>query len=80
MNEGAKGLGTALMNILVDFVCRELNKEKIILNVFSWNIGAIKCYEKVGFVQTNKPIEVMKVGNEEWEIMEMAKNGVTGRN
>lgn len=68
-----KGLGTELINILVDYGFNVLNKEKIVLNVFSWNTAAIKCYANVGFIKSNKPIEVVKIENEEWEIIEMIK-------
>lgn len=68
-----KGLGTELIKILVDYGFNVLNKEKIVLNVFSWNTAAIKCYAKVGFIKSNKPIEVVKFENEEWEIIEMIK-------
>lgn len=68
-----KGIGTELINKLTKYGFNILKKEKIILNVYSWNIGAIKCYEKVGFSQTDKPIKFVKVGNEEWETIEMEK-------
>jgi RimJ/RimL family protein N-acetyltransferase len=69
-----KGIGTELINKLAEFGFNNLKKERIILNVYSWNIGAIKCYEKVGFSQTDKPIKVVKFGNEEWETIEMEKS------
>ena len=71
------GIGTELINKLTEYGFNNLKKEKIILNVYSWNIGAIKCYENVGFSQTNKPIKLVKVGNEEWETIEMEKSQIT---
>jgi len=71
-----KGIGTELMNKLIEYGFNNLKKERIILNVYSWNTGAIKCYEKVGFSQTDKPIKLVKVGNEEWETIEMEKKPV----
>ena len=68
-----KGIGTDLINKLTEYGFDNLKKERIILNVYSWNIGAIKCYEKVGFSQTDKPIKFVKVGNEQWETIEMEK-------
>ncbi len=67
------GIGTELINKLTEYGINNLKKERIILNVYSWNIGAIKCYEKAGFSQTDKPIKYVKVGNEEWETIEMEK-------
>ncbi|MBU2903893.1 GNAT family N-acetyltransferase [Arenibacter algicola] len=72
-----KGIGTELITKLTDYGFNNLKKERIILNVYSWNKGAIKCYKKVGFSQTDKPIELVKVGNEEWESIEMEKKPVT---
>ena len=71
-----KGIGTELINKLTEYGFNNLKKAKIILNVYSWNIGAIKCYEKVGFSQTNKPIQLVKVGNEVWETIEMEKSKI----
>ncbi len=71
-----KGIGTELINKLTEYGFNNLKKEKIILNVYSWNIGAIKCYENVGFSQTNKPIKLVKVGNEKWETIEMEKSQI----
>lgn len=68
-----KGIGTELINKLTEYGFNTLKKERIILNVYSWNSGAIKCYEKVGFSQTAKPIQYVKVGDEEWETIEMEK-------
>ena len=68
-----KGIGTELINKLSEYGFNNLKKERIILNVYSWNIGAIRCYEKVGFSKTDKPIKFVKIGNEEWETIEMEK-------
>ena len=68
-----KGIGTELMNQLADYGFNRLKKKKIILNVYSWNLGAIKCYEKAGFCRTDKSPILVTVGNEEWEAIEMEK-------
>ncbi len=44
-----KGYGTEAMKLLVDFAFRQVNINKIRLNVYSFNVGAIKSYEKCGF-------------------------------
>tara|TARA_B100000809_G_scaffold238444_1_gene259216 strand:+ start:308 stop:508 length:201 start_codon:yes stop_codon:yes gene_type:complete len=66
-----------LIKKLTQYGFNNLKKERIILNVYSWNIEAIKCYEKVGFYQTDKPIEFVKVENEIWETIEMEKYNYT---
>ena len=69
-----KGIGEKLIHKLTEYGFNQLDKKRIVLNVYSWNIGAIKCYEKVGFSITDKPIKYVKVGNEEWETIEMEKS------
>lgn len=44
-----KGYGTDAMNILIDFIFKEMNINKIKLDVYEFNNKAIKCYEKCGF-------------------------------
>ncbi|MBL0135947.1 MAG: GNAT family N-acetyltransferase [Chitinophagaceae bacterium] len=66
-----KGLGQQIVNLLLDFVFSTFDKTKVELNVFDWNVGAIKCYEKVGFViNPNKKIE-RQIKNEIWTAINM---------
>ncbi|MFZ5352158.1 MAG: GNAT family N-acetyltransferase [Bacillota bacterium] len=44
-----KGYGTEAMKLLVDFMFKEININKISLHVFSFNQRAVKSYEKCGF-------------------------------
>lgn len=68
-----KGIGTELINKLTEYSFGKLKSKKVVLNVYSWNISAIKCYQKVGFSKTDKPIELVRVGSDEWETIEMEK-------
>jgi RimJ/RimL family protein N-acetyltransferase len=43
------GYGTDAMGILMKFIFMQMNINKIRLTVFSFNEGAIRCYEKCGF-------------------------------
>ena len=56
---------------MVEYAFGKLRAKKVILNVFLWNIAAIKCYQKVGFSQSAKPIKYVRIGNEIWETIEM---------
>lgn len=59
-----KGLGQQIVNLLLDYTFSKLGKAIVELNVFDWNIGAIKCYEKVGFtINPNKKLERKIKGN-----------------
>ena len=48
-----KGLGEQMVRALIKLCWRKYNVREIELNVYDWNAGAIRCYEKVGFVQTS---------------------------
>ena len=45
-----KGVGQQLTSELLTFSFENLKAEKAELYVYDWNIGAIKAYERVGFV------------------------------
>lgn len=44
------GYGFDAMNLMLDFGFNELNLHRVSLTVFDYNAGAIKLYERVGFV------------------------------
>lgn len=44
-----KGIGTEVTRMVVDWGFKRLNAHRIWLGVNAENLGAIKCYEKVGF-------------------------------
>ena len=67
-----KGLGTKLIHQLNNYAFNKLNKNLIILNVYTWNIGAIKCYTKVGYSITKNPSFNINVGTETWKNIEMS--------
>lgn len=46
-----KGVGQAATKLILNFAFSELKLHKVFLRVLSDNIGAIKSYEKSGFVQ-----------------------------
>jgi RimJ/RimL family protein N-acetyltransferase len=45
----SQGYGTDALTCLTSFIFEEMNLNKVMLNVFSFNKRAIKCYEKTGF-------------------------------
>lgn len=65
------GIGTELMRQLVKYSFEKDNKEAVILNVYEWNLSAIKCYEKVGFLKTDRDPKVTTVDNKKWRAIEM---------
>jgi RimJ/RimL family protein N-acetyltransferase len=66
-----KGLGQQIVNLLLDFVFSKLAKIKVELNVFDWNVGAIMCYEKAGFVINPNKKNERQIKNEIWTALNM---------
>nr|WP_279401558.1 GNAT family protein [Piscibacillus salipiscarius] len=50
-NYWGKGLGQEAFRLLLNFAFKELNLHKVYLRVFSYNKGAIKLYQKLGFYE-----------------------------
>jgi RimJ/RimL family protein N-acetyltransferase len=68
------GIGQQIVNHLLDFTFTELKQQTVELNVFDWNVSAIKCYEKAGFVfNLNKRAE-RKVNGQTWIALNMYIN------
>ncbi len=45
-----KGVGTLVLTKLSDMAFHEMNLDSLTLGVFCFNIGAMRCYEKCGFL------------------------------
>lgn len=54
IEERNKGYGTEVLQLLLDFGFNYLNLHNIMLAVFSFNTGAIRCYEKAGFKEIGR--------------------------
>lgn len=53
-----KGMGKLIIQKMLHILFEDPTINKVDLNVFDWNLGAIKCYQKVGFKiseSTTKP-------------------------
>lgn len=66
-----KGLGEQLMTNLVTYIRSHLQRPTVRLYVFRWNKGAVRCYEKAGFVFTGRNSIEVKQGEKEWLALEM---------
>lgn len=66
-----KGTGQAMIDALLNYAFESLNAEIVELNVFDWNIAAIKCYEKCGFKINPAKKQVFNVGDERWNTINM---------
>ena len=73
-NQRGNGIGKKIVNELLKYSYKELNAEKIELNVYDWNKSAIVCYEKTGFeINQNKFSEIDVKGNK-WISLNMVLN------
>lgn len=70
-NERGKGYGKEIIKLLLKKSFNELNKGKAELNVFDWNIGAIKCYENIGFEINRSKSSISIVNGKEWIAINM---------
>lgn len=66
-----KGLGQELINELLEMSFLQLGYEKAELNVYDWNIGAIKCYEKNGFKRNPDKVNRVEVNGNSWTALNM---------
>lgn len=66
-----KGLGLQLVSSLLVYCFEVLQQSNVALNVFDWNTGAIRCYEKAGFqINPDKKAE-RKVNGKTWVALNM---------
>ncbi|WP_313138524.1 GNAT family protein [Myroides sp.] len=66
-NNRGKGYGQKMMQAFVDYCLNDIQSDSVILNVFDWNIGAIKCYEKIGFTFADVTMRSFDLPNgEQW--------------
>ena len=65
-----KGVGTKSTCLILEYAFCELKLEKIFLRVYKDNAGAVKSYEKAGFVSNGK-IENIEVNGEKRDVIFM---------
>lgn len=66
-----KGFGKQIVNELLDFGFKHFDRTTAELNVFDWNISAIECYKKVGFVINPEKSIQRKNNNQIWTAINM---------
>lgn len=70
-----KGLGREIIDMLVAYACNNLRIPSIELNVYDWNIPAIRCYEKAGFVFVPGKYTTINVKGNTWKSLNMTFKG-----
>lgn len=71
-NVRGKGVGNLLMKEILQVAFDELNLHRVSLGVFDFNVSAIACYEKVGFIKEGLLRDSRKNGDEYWNLWEMS--------
>lgn len=71
-NVRGKGIGKLLMKEILKVAFDELNLHRVSLGVFDFNVSAIACYEKAGFIKEGVLRDSRKNGDEYWNLWEMS--------
>lgn len=66
-----KGYGSDAMNVLARYAFKELNLNRINLNVFEFNPRAMRAYEKCGFVHEGRLRQWLNRGGRRWDMIYM---------
>ncbi|RDW21190.1 GNAT family N-acetyltransferase [Oceanobacillus chungangensis] len=67
-----KGIGQQMIKEILGIAFDELQLHRVSLGVFDFNVSAIACYEKAGFIKEGLHRDSRKNGNEYWSLWEMS--------
>jgi RimJ/RimL family protein N-acetyltransferase len=67
-----QGIGQLMVEKVLNIAFEELKVHRVSLGVFDFNLSAIACYEKAGFVKEGLLREARKIDNEYWSLWEMS--------
>ncbi|MFC4025550.1 GNAT family N-acetyltransferase [Oceanobacillus longus] len=71
-NARGKGIGEQMIKQILTIAFDELCLHRISLGVYDFNVAAISCYEKVGFIKEGLLRDSAKNGDEYWSSWEMS--------
>lgn len=71
-NVRGNGIGQQLIREILKVAFDELQLHRVCLGVYDFNVSAIACYEKVGFVKEGLLRESTKSNDEYWNMWEMS--------
>jgi len=66
-----RGIGTEAMKLLIDFAFREMNLNRLELEVYDFNERAIRCYLNCGFIQEGRLRERQYKKGRYWDVIQM---------
>ncbi|MBZ5753287.1 GNAT family N-acetyltransferase [Metabacillus rhizolycopersici] len=67
-----KGIGQQMIKEVLKIAFDGLKLHRVSLGVFDFNVPAIACYEKAGFIKEGLHRDSRKNGNEYWSLWEMS--------
>ena len=67
-----QGLGVPMVRQVVDRAFAHDEMERVELNVYAWNLAAIRTYRRLGFVDEGVRRSSTRVGSERWDTAIMA--------
>lgn len=67
-----KGIGLEMINATLNIAFNELNLHRVDLGVFDFNLSAIECYKKAGFIVEGSLRECRKMNEEYWSMLNMS--------
>ncbi|MCQ6286462.1 MULTISPECIES: GNAT family N-acetyltransferase [Bacillus cereus group] len=67
-----RSIGKHMMKAVLHIAFDELKLHRVTLGVYDFNISAISCYEKIGFVKEGLLREAKRVGETYWNLWEMS--------
>lgn len=70
-NNRGKGIGQLIIAELLNISFNKFNATSVSLNVYDWNIAAIKCYEKSGFTINKNQTKRIIVNGNVWTALNM---------
>lgn len=66
------GLGTAMVAAALDLAVDDLSIARVDLNVFDFNVAAIRCYERLGFTSQGPATETWVAAGRQWQALRMS--------
>lgn len=72
-----KGLCTPLIKLLVEYGFERFNQEIVELNVFDWNVAAIRCYERAGLKKNPEKTMEFETSTGKWVAFNMSIDKTT---
>ncbi|TCZ74091.1 GNAT family N-acetyltransferase [Flaviaesturariibacter aridisoli] len=71
-HQKGRGLCTAMIKELLRIGFGDLKLHRISLGVYDFNHGAIRCYEKSGFVREGVQRDILRYDDHYWSLLEMS--------